>query len=591
MAVFRIAAVTLLLVCIATAQQEEEEESYDGYSEDIIKNAKRAAIAFNTGHVKQADKYVLAARAAFEGAVKMQPTGAQAYLNMATFMLNTNQLDDALEYFQKATDFLDKMSDDYFDHIAIIEESVAKAKFGQLSMRRDAAYDGGKGDMAKARVLAVEQLKETPDGKFRLAHDLATMETMLCSSGTDKAAKQMCTAAQSNFKYAMDLTFEKWQAFRKTKAKKETGKHFKASKVYVGSWKDHRHVESYPVPDAPGLELNNVKKTVRLMGNEGVAVFETSADCSVLLPASDRYINLANNLFPQTPVTDNWRFGQPHILSLVQYAGASFYHWMCEGLPRLAVAQKIYGDGAPLSVLVPKKTIYHRGSIELLQQRVKIEQYYPNSRVDHLCYVTWDPQPCPDKSPNDPAAQHCHALAHPHALRLARITLVDGLDRIARVEDRQPKRTVVYASRGGTTKMRKFNEGDFIGKLKAAVGSKAEVIIHDSAPVSLSLANFRNAAVVVGAHGGSLANMMACKEGTAIVEIGFPGPAARHYEHVAGALGLEYTMIPVIPDALGRGLGSPQIAFDSEAVIQQVLDDLKKQGDLTNDWPAVEEEL
>ena len=46
------------------------------------------------------------------------------------------------------------------------------------------------------------------------------------------------------------------------------------------------------------------------------------------------------------------------LLSLVQFAARSFYHWMCEVLPRLVVAQSVWGMPSPTTynVLLPKSS-------------------------------------------------------------------------------------------------------------------------------------------------------------------------------------------------------------------------------------------
>ena len=56
-------------------------------------------------------------------------------------------------------------------------------------------------------------------------------------------------------------------------------------------------------------------------------------------------------------------------------------------------------------------------------------------------------------------------------------------------------------------------------------------------PINEALALFSQAAVVVGVHGGALANVVACGEGTLLVEIGFTAGYTRHYAAVALGLG------------------------------------------------------
>jgi hypothetical protein len=83
---------------------------------------------------------------------------------------------------------------------------------------------------------------------------------------------------------------------------------------------------------------------------------------------------------------------------------------------------------------------------------------------------------------------------------------------------------------------------------------------------------FRRADVVVGVHGGALANIVACQRGAAVIEIGFRTVAGAAYGHVAKALGLHYRKVLVEADPLGRGLGVPQLTLP----ISQVLDAVRE---------------
>lgn len=56
---------------------------------------------------------------------------------------------------------------------------------------------------------------------------------------------------------------------------------------------------------------------------------------------------------------------------------------------------------------------------------------------------------------------------------------------------------------------------------------------------------FRDATVVVGAHGAGLAGLLFSRRGTRVVEFALPEPHARHYAHASAALELEYWVVPM----------------------------------------------
>ena len=73
------------------------------------------------------------------------------------------------------------------------------------------------------------------------------------------------------------------------------------------------------------------------------------------------------------------------------------------------------------------------------------------------------------------------------------------------------------------------------------------------------MALFRAAKIIVGVHGGALANIVACESGTKLIELGFQAPFTMHYAHAAAALGLEYELVLLDIDPLGRGVGAKTV--------------------------------
>ena len=49
------------------------------------------------------------------------------------------------------------------------------------------------------------------------------------------------------------------------------------------------------------------------------------------------------------------------------------------------------------------------------------------------------------------------------------------------------------------------------------------------------------------------------------MELGWPSGATLHYEHIAGALGLGHTLVPLAADSKGRGPGAAAVRVQGGA--------------------------
>ncbi|CAE7585016.1 unnamed protein product [Symbiodinium natans] len=114
------------------------------------------------------------------------------------------------------------------------------------------------------------------------------------------------------------------------------------------------------------------------------------------------------------------------------------------------------------------------------------------------------------------------------------------------------------------------NESGFAGQLKHLTGPKLRYEVFDGSAKPKGTAQlFASARVVVGAHGGALANIIFCPEDAAIFELGFQSPFAGHYRFLAKMFNLRMTLLPLVPDS--RGIASQEIALESmEAALEAV---------------------
>ena len=162
---------------------------------------------------------------------------------------------------------------------------------------------------------------------------------------------------------------------------------------------------------------------------------------------------------------------------------------------------------------------------------------------------------------------------------------------------------IVWARRGGAAKMRQLpeaTEAALIARLKAAA-AKAKIGFVDfdggasSSSVEEAVALFSRATAVVGLHGGQLANVLFCTDGTLLVELttAVASPFTSHYAHAAAALGLAYKAVALEPDE--RGVGAHELhlaAAAADAAVRRVEKHLKFfVGPMGHHRPYVHDEL
>jgi hypothetical protein len=603
--------VLLTVVGIALSFAAAAPRSYDALCDEMISFAKLAAQAHNMGKVSDVATYAGKVKAAYKAAVAKDKRHPQAHLNYATYLMNRNEFDTAIKLFKKVL----KLIGNDMRARGQIMSNIRRSEYGLLSMKRDAAYDGGKGDIYEAVALAEKQASVSPE-PHRTSHDVATMQAMLCEYDT-----KACEAAGTKFRIATTGSMQHYTNFKSHELQQKGDQRgflqCSHSRSFSGSWAGSRLVDTVTMwksgkdvdrstaagewqHRAGGLYMHTFNALTQVVGRDGfVTVPDEAGDCSVFSPASDDYPNVADNVMPSEPSAAP-RPGAPvhtvPVVSLVQFAGSSFYHWLAEAVPRLVIAMDHLNQATPARVrfLVPRltnKTRFIAASFDLLlpdASRYELVEYVPGTKVrQQLSYVTWDRQPCPPAVTDPEGAARsgsnrvCHALAHPQALGRTRAELRKAVKAgpWGKVRNRMGSRLVVFAARGAGVTMRQIDETVLVERLRAVLEQEGSVmgpiefeVFDNSRGFSFeeALALFSRADVVVGVHGGALSNIIACKPGATLVEIGFAADAAQHYQHMARSLGMTYRRVRAVADSLGRALGAPTIKYSVDGVVDAV---------------------
>ena len=362
-----------------------------------------------------------------------------------------------------------------------------------------------------------------------------------------------------------------------------------------------------------GVYVNTARGAVAVIhGRDGVTSFRTvsarqdnliSRVSSLLfLPNNDYFTDVAKNLWNSalyvSPSKEAQLIGghRTHVLSLVQFASGSFYHWICEALPKLVVWDTFLNSSGireePLVLLLPTvggqiprfvfatiELLFPERHVELKQYAAKHNHHLGETHVraeSTFTTVTFGTQMCPSSLILGQTEMNCASLPHPTALLLLRERIMQSMKPIS-FHGGSTLPLVIFASRGNVS-MRQFDEARVLQALETELSrSNAKLVNFKSDDFSAGDAFrlFSRAAVVVGAHGGALANIVACPSNKAtIVEIGFNTVGAQQYSHIAQVLGLRYRRVPVFPDSRHRALGAPFIEFDLGEFLRVVVESL-----------------
>jgi len=228
-----------------------------------------------------------------------------------------------------------------------------------------------------------------------------------------------------------------------------------------------------------------------------------------------------------------------------------YYHWLVDLLPKLGL---IFKAGIPLrninKFLVPKYSSFHKETLDIMgipPEKILEVSQFSHIKADRLIIT-----------PNV-----CH-LRH-SSLKFLRDNL---MSRVAKLSLEQPER--IYISRRLARGRKFINENEVIEFLE-----RLGFITIDGELLSVAekISLFSGAKVVVGICGAGLTNLAFCNPGTKVIEIFTPcmgPPAQQHYYWVSYYLGLQYYYLKA-----SIGLGSAhlrQMIYGSDDLEEAILD-------------------
>ncbi|KAJ1460540.1 hypothetical protein M885DRAFT_612581 [Pelagophyceae sp. CCMP2097] len=535
-------------------------ETYDGWTQQILDHAREAARLHNAGNVSGAAAAVEAAAAAFDAAIDIDDGNPQAYLTAANFFLNIHNFERALFLWDGAEARLGGSA------AAYIAERREMTLLGLYSVRRDAAYAAGQGNVLEALAWARKQhelLRKAP----RYEHDVATLEAMLAEVGDAAPGVGDTSAEVAEVGDASALAHSSEAHFRAARSSAAD-----AAAAFLGS-ATAAIVDPQDDPDAGepyGAFFDGGAARVRrvddalVAGRNGVVLRRTPEMLEVF--NAPIWAELHGDLW----LLESWRStggeqavydhslsrrfqppnrgaptGLPRIREaalVVGFASSNYYHLVTDVLPRIIFLQDLVRSDAQIRLLVPKVPqlrkflqkvlpfVSDAGSMRVVELDVSNVGPGVRARVDALHFVEWPRVQSLDGLPT-------HSLTPAPLLGATRSAVLEAFN------VPEAKNVVVYATRAGASTRRFANETvlvDILTQIAFKRGFRLVIFDGHTESIDAAVHVFAGAAAVVGVHGAALANILWCSPKALVVELGLRAPAARHYEHLSAALGLDY---------------------------------------------------
>ena len=285
-------------------------------------------------------------------------------------------------------------------------------------------------------------------------------------------------------------------------------------------------------------------------------------------------------------------------MTIVEFAGENFYHFLLVSIPKLIVMKPFLKRDREIVLIHPKDHSRNMfitdliglvladvikdgaGNIKFFPYDTKNEMPGGRVAVQSLIFAVSNPI----KHTIFPTT---HCLISSIWLQMSSIVFSNlkllgtnnkPVAKDSNVATNANILNIVYVSRQLEKSRKLENEGfkHFLKKLNAI--TNARVIKHEGGDSSIrkAISTFSAADVVVGVHGAGLSNILFCTPGTTLIEFGFTNPMSTHFEHVAKSLGVIYIK-KFIENRFEHGMSTGIVKISKEA-LNEVVEFLDKMG-------------
>ena len=218
---------------------------------------------------------------------------------------------------------------------------------------------------------------------------------------------------------------------------------------------------------------------------------------------------------------------------------ANYFHWMIQSVPAIDTAlRRRDRSGRPVSVALHAEAPFQTAALDLLgwgevpRLRLEAGRQYRLPLAEYSQFLSGEP---------------VFALSASEAATFARLRAAVPL------AGRPGRR--IYVARTDAAARRMRSEAALIDRLAAA---GFEIVVPGALTFHQQAAVFREAALVVGAHGAGMANIVFCERGAFVLELMPAHNANGCYRTVAALCGLRY-WADAYPDPSPTGDGPPHV--------------------------------
>lgn len=243
----------------------------------------------------------------------------------------------------------------------------------------------------------------------------------------------------------------------------------------------------------------------------------------------------------------------PVISLLPMYNAGNYYHYVCEGLLRLLyvwddfVADphvKLLIPGAmPGATELPNHIAMSLPLLNISRDRVLLFNSEPTRMYRFTNKFTMVDWMAPDVDEYGSLAEDSWSPVYQPrgGLLMLRERFHQVLRDHGKYAEGRPT-PIVYVSRRHGVRMI-VNEAEVIRQLKKTFGGSAVVVHTGNEPFIDQVAMFQRAALVIGAHGAGLSNLVFCQSGTSLMMFPMRPHVDHTYGHMASALGLYHWVV------------------------------------------------
>jgi len=507
--------------------------------------------------------------AAYNKAISINPYEGQAYSNMGFAASKVGGLREAIEWYMKAIKVQPQQVEAYIN-LGAAHKDLDELGTALWSLRRAVSLRPDSSDAHYNAAQIHDQRGDFSESMHGFSQTLHYMERGLRDRNTSRICSTM-PGWPEEYCSTPACPTGSWRLIKGAPCKGEQGitcRHTattwdrygyqygpKWAGDPTGAVPPRGHVVAVGGPVWSNLLYRDKTSWVAIVEKGTVAGVSGSvtAGCKVLLSVHNSYVPVHRDMLdhPGTGLNPTVHFRK--LASIVQMSQMAYYHFILEGLPRLALLMPTLQADPKIRLLGPSPGF--AGDFLRYLGFDKYVSYQPGTRKYHAEKLYISDWRSSDPRPGTRFFAPRHAMIEARRLFLSRLSPSQPGTISSADATLHETPLLVYVSRADAQYRRVTNEAAVLASLQAvaeANGAEVVVFLGNETSAAQTVRLFSKAWLVVGVHGGGLSNVLFTREGAALLEFALPEGTMRYYAHAAMALGIDYWVVPAPPDAFRK---------------------------------------